>query len=136
MDKNIPITDRQVKYASCIYDFNVDGPDGGVKQTTTLPNECIMVSIMVEFLETPTISSGNPLCYITSRGWTGVPVYQFFLPASYTAGDILNFPVNVPAYIPEEATGTLDCIIAFSTLTGGKWAITVGYIDPVYPTTN
>ena len=45
---------------------------------------------MVEFLETPTISSGNPLCYITSRGWVGVPVYQFFLPASYTKGDILK----------------------------------------------
>ena len=77
MNKNIPITNRQVKYATCVYDFERDGvtdfTDTAPKETSALSNQCTIVSVMVEFLIAPVTVGGAGFTYITSTGTTGFP---------------------------------------------------------------
>ena len=138
MNKNIPITNRQVKYATCVYDFERDGvtdfTNTAPKETSALSNQCTIVSVMVEFLIAPVTVGGAGLTYITSTGTTGFPNMGFFNPNSYSAGDILNFPVD-ETYLPRTRSGYLSQVTVGGTLTAGRFAITIGYIDNVYPTT-
>lgn len=137
MNKNIPITKRQVKYATCIYDSQKDGVTGTTnppKQTSALSNKCTIVSVMVEFLITPVTAGGGGLVYITTAGLSGVPNLGFFNPNSYSANDILNFPVD-ETYFPRTRSGYLSQLLVGDTFTAGRFAVTVGYIDNVNPTT-
>jgi len=132
MSKIVPLTEKKVNYASCIYQASVDGPNSNPpKITKSLSSNCTIVSIMVEFLETPTVSSGTPLCYITSSGvGAGVNLYQFFMPTSYSAGDVINLPPNPSgAFFPEKASGILGVNIVYASLTAGKFVVTVGYLE-------
>ena len=131
MSKIVPLTEKKVNYASCIYQASEDGPKSNPpKITKSLSSNCTIVSIMVEFLETPTVSSGTPLCYISSSGVVGVPVYQFFVPTSYSAGDVINLPPNPSGgFFPEKASGILGLAIVFASLTAGKFVVTVGYLE-------
>ena len=129
--KITPVKDRQVIYASSVWDFTVDG-NGGIDILLKTSNEVIpknskLVSILVEFLETPTASAGVPAVFIIlNDDEPGVQTIQLMTPTAYSAGDVINFP-GAGGYVPENGSGYIG-ITTIGDITGGSYVITVGYL--------
>ena len=132
--KSIPVKNRQVKYTSSIWDYEEDGQagTGNVLKTNgePLPLRSPIVSVLLEFLESPT-SATTPVVFVLMNDGSGsfVPISAPFNLMDYTAGDVVNFAPNFGGAFPEIGGGYPGFII-IGAATGGKCVITIGYLDP------
>ena len=131
--KITPVQDREVKYTTTIWDFAVDG--GGIDNQVVagagpaVPNNSLIVSVLLEWLTEPT-GSAVPNSYVNMNN--NEPGYSLITPAfsplSYSINDVVNFTPNLSGSFPEKSEG-FPGFITIGTMTGGKCAITVGYLD-------
>ena len=128
-----PITDRQVKYATAIWDFDNDGGWPGdttkvyPKRNQSIPKNAVIVSALMEQLES------MPDGFFIGRLWVG-------------AEDITGLSVNMgvdmdmiheiyaPTLTPKKTTGGyvgIDFMEISGQPTSGLIAITVGYLESI-----
>jgi hypothetical protein len=118
--------DRQKKYVSAIYNFNIDGSSATEiipKVNSVLPKGSVIIDVLTETIQ-PVTSSGTPTLKIQLGG---VDISASMAYNTYNAAGENNLPTPTTQKIP--AAANIGLLFSSDTITAGAIAITVGYFD-------
>ena len=127
--QTIPITDRQVKYSTAIWDFDTDGGNVGdfvkvyPKINKSIPENAVIVSILVENIKA--IASG----VLVVRIWAGADQISDSINAGIAVDDLNE--VNQPTLFVKKINGGYVGLDWLGDPTSGSLVITVGYLESI-----